>query len=88
VDHVPLGGGESISQVEVEGHPFDQTTSFESRLVTPRYFAAMGIPLVEGRDFDDGDAPVLRRDRGCLLFAGEARNARGSGDFTALRMTA
>ena len=57
VDHVPLGGGESISQIEVEGHPFDQTTSFESRLVTPRYFAAMGIPLVEGRDFDGGDAP-------------------------------
>ena len=56
VDHVPLGGGESISQIEVEGHPFDQTTSFESRLVTPRYFATMGIPLLEGRDFDDGDA--------------------------------
>jgi len=56
VDHVPLGGGEAISQIEVEGHPFDQTTSFESRLVTPRYFATMGIPLLEGRDFDDGDA--------------------------------
>jgi predicted permease len=56
VDHVPLGGGESISQIEVEGHPFDQTTSFESRLVTPRYFATMGIPLLEGRDFNDGDA--------------------------------
>jgi len=56
VDHVPLGGGESISQIEVEGYPFDQTTSFESRLVTPRYFATIGIPLLEGRDFDDGDA--------------------------------
>lgn len=56
VDHVPLGGGESISQIEVEGYPFDQKTSFEGRLVTPRYFAAMGIPLLEGRDFDDGDA--------------------------------
>jgi putative ABC transport system permease protein len=55
VDHVPLGGGESISQIEVEGYPFDQTTSFESRLVTPRYFAAMGMPLLEGRDFDEGD---------------------------------
>jgi putative ABC transport system permease protein len=56
VDHVPLGGGESISQIEVEGYPFDQTTSFESRQVTPRYFATMGIPLLEGRDFDAGDA--------------------------------
>jgi len=56
VNHVPLGSGESISQIEVEGYPFDQNTSFEGRLVTPRYFAAMGIPLLEGRDFDDGDA--------------------------------
>lgn len=56
VDRVPLGGGESISLIEVEGYPFDETTSFESRSVTPRYFAAMGIPLLEGRDFEDGDA--------------------------------
>ena len=56
VDHVPLGGGESISLIEVEGYPFDEKTSFESRSVTPRYFAAMGIPLLEGRAFDDGDA--------------------------------
>jgi len=55
VDHVPLGGGESLSLIEVEGFPFDQKTAFESRVVTPRYFAAMGIPLLEGRDFDDGD---------------------------------
>lgn len=56
VDHIPLGGGESISQIQVEGYPFDQTTSFESRVVTPKYFVTMGIPLLEGRDFDAGDA--------------------------------
>jgi predicted permease len=56
VDHVPLGGGESISLIEVEGYRFDEKTPFESRSVTPRYFAAMGIPLLEGRAFDDGDA--------------------------------
>jgi predicted permease len=63
IDHVPLGGGESITLLEVEGHPFDEKTSFESRCVTPRYFAAMGIPLLEGRVFDSGDeaggAPVI-----------------------------
>ncbi|HTA43616.1 MAG TPA: ABC transporter permease [Bryobacteraceae bacterium] len=56
IDYVPLGGGESISQIQIDGYPFDQKTSFEGRLVTARYFAAMGIPLLEGRDFDDGDA--------------------------------
>ena len=67
VDHVPLGGGESISLIEVEGYGFDNKTPFESRLVTPRYFAAMGTPLLEGRDFDDGDAagraPVIMVSR-------------------------
>ncbi|MBV8897646.1 MAG: ABC transporter permease [Acidobacteriaceae bacterium] len=57
IDHVPLGGGESITLLQVEGYPFDQKTSFESRSVTPRYFAAMGIPLLQGRAFSDGDAP-------------------------------
>jgi putative ABC transport system permease protein len=57
INHAPLGGGESISLIEVEGHGFDNKTPFENRLVTPRYFAAMGIPLLEGRDFNDGDAP-------------------------------
>ncbi len=56
IDHVPLGGGESISLLQVEGYPFDEKTSFESRSVTPQYFAAMGIPLLTGRVFDDGDA--------------------------------
>jgi putative ABC transport system permease protein len=56
VNHAPLGGGESISLIEVEGHGFDNKTPFESRLVTPRYFAAMEIPLLEGRDFAEGDA--------------------------------
>jgi putative ABC transport system permease protein len=55
VNHVPLGGGESLSLIEVEGYPFDQKTPFESRTVTPRYFAAMGIPLLAGRAFDEGD---------------------------------
>lgn len=63
IDHVPLGGGESLSLLEVEGYPFDQKTSFESRSVTARYFAAMGIPLLQGRVFEEGDtdgrAPVI-----------------------------
>lgn len=62
-DHLPLDGGQSLSLIEVEGHGFDPKTSFESRMVTPRYFAAMGIPLLEGRDFNDrdagGSAPVI-----------------------------
>jgi predicted permease len=57
VNHLPLGGGESIWMLEVEGRAFDAKISFEERSVTPRYFAAMGIPLAKGRAFTDGDAP-------------------------------
>jgi predicted permease len=81
VDHVPLGGGESISLLEVEGYPFDEKTSFESRSVTPRYFAAMGIPLHEGRAFDDGDAagrtPVIIVSRSFELRYFPGRSALG-----------
>ena len=81
VDHVPLGGGESISLLEVEGYPFDEKTSFESRSVTPRYFAAMGIPLLEGRAFDDGDAagrtPVIIVSRSFELRYFPGRSALG-----------
>ena len=55
VSLLPLGGGGSVSLLEVEGHPFDDKLLFEERQVTPRYFAAMGIPLIEGRTFNDGD---------------------------------
>ena len=56
VNMLPLGGGESLSLLQVEGHPFDEKMSFESRSITPRYFAAMGIPFLEGRAFTDADA--------------------------------
>jgi hypothetical protein len=43
INHVPLGGGESLSQLNVEGHPLDEKTLFEIRAITPRYFAAMAF---------------------------------------------
>ena len=55
VSLLPLGGGGSVSLLEVEGHPFDDKLFFEERQVTPRYFAAMGIPLIEGRTFTNED---------------------------------
>lgn len=55
VNHVPLGGGQSIWLLEVEGNPFDAKVSFEERSVTSRYFAAMGIPLLEGRVFAEAE---------------------------------
>jgi putative ABC transport system permease protein len=56
INYLPLGGGESLGNgVQVEGRPVDDTTLFEGRSTTPRYFAAMGISLLGGRVFTDDD---------------------------------
>jgi predicted permease len=54
--HVPLGGGQSLSTVEIPGFPYDEKTLFESRNVSPHYFEALGIPVLEGRGFTDADS--------------------------------
>ena len=53
--HLPLAGGQSLSVIEVEGFPIDQKLTFEDRAVTPGYFRAYGIPLLEGRGFTEED---------------------------------
>ena len=50
--------------VEIDGHPeeLSQRRTASLRFVTPGYFAAMGIPLLEGRDVserDSNDAPYV-----------------------------
>ena len=55
---LPLGlAGCKGSGVVVEGYtpPATEDTSYEFAIVSPRYFAALRIPLVAGRDFDEKD---------------------------------
>jgi len=56
VTNLPLGHGETLSWLTVEGFPFDEKVFFQTRSVTPHYFAAMGIRLLEGRSFTDNDS--------------------------------
>jgi putative ABC transport system permease protein len=51
---VPLAGGNFSTEVQVPGAEPDRQGSAGWRLVSPGYFAAMGIPL-RGRDFSWGD---------------------------------
>jgi predicted permease len=77
VNYLALAGGESISTYQVEGHAFDRNASFETRTVTPGYFAAMGVPLLEGRTFSDDDAvghpavAIVNRTFARTYFRGE-----------------
>ena len=65
-----LGGGGRVLSIHVEGRgaTHDQVSSEGSRTVTgdqtvinanvvgPRFFKTIGVPLLNGRDFNDGDA--------------------------------
>jgi putative ABC transport system permease protein len=78
ITHLPLSGSESISLLTVEGHPFDNKTFFEERSVSPRYFAAMGIPLLQGRGFTEADnaggprVAIVSRSFAARYFSGSA----------------
>jgi len=65
VSHLPLGGSLWAASYVVAGFPEPspgEAPSANLRVVTPGYFAAMGIPLLAGRDFtvvDRADAPPV-----------------------------
>jgi len=56
---VPLGGIRFNFAFEVKGRPplpMAQQPSMETRVATPEYFRAMGIPVLRGRTFEARDA--------------------------------
>lgn len=63
---VPLTGNNWPMRVVIEGQPLPATakeaTELPLRSITSGYFAMLGLPLLEGRDFrsnDDGQAPPV-----------------------------
>src|ERR1039458_3114957 len=57
IDNLPLGGTDThtFGIVGHSGWEAGDEPSGEFSVVTPRYFNAIGIPLIEGRNFTDGD---------------------------------
>src|SRR5262249_19123469 len=54
----PLTGNDWPSMIEIEDHPVTKPGdrfAQELRSVTPGYFALMGVPILDGRDFRDTD---------------------------------
>jgi putative ABC transport system permease protein len=60
VNYLPLSNSESIGMIWVDGYPNKDFQQTEGRVVTPDYFAAMGIPLIAGRDFNQADVSGRR----------------------------
>jgi putative ABC transport system permease protein len=53
---LPLGGGGDVAGFAIEGRPDpppNQVVDAEYRVITPAYFATMGIPLIHGEGFTE-----------------------------------
>jgi predicted permease len=58
-DRVPLTGGQTPAPVAISGRPIPplgKRPQANRHLVSPRYFATLGIPILAGRDFDERDS--------------------------------
>ena len=58
ISELPIAGGNTNDNFTIEGRPpvaKEAQPLTEYRVVTPRYFEAMGIPLLAGRDFAETD---------------------------------
>jgi putative ABC transport system permease protein len=65
VNDLPFSGSRTSSSFDIEGVPpgsRDEARQADRRDISPGYFKAMGIPLLKGRWFNDGDnadAPLV-----------------------------
>jgi putative ABC transport system permease protein len=68
---LPMAGSNSNGSFTIEGRPMwrpGERPILERNIVTPGYFATMGIPLLRGRDFTDAD----RRDGRLVVVISQA----------------
>jgi predicted permease len=58
-DRVPLTGAQTPAPIAIGGRPLpplSERAQANRHLVSPRYFATLGIPILAGRDFDERDS--------------------------------
>ena len=74
IDDLPLGQGGSHQPISVEGGPvvpMAEQPEVDVRLISAGYMSALRIPVLRGRDFDNGD--VAGRPATILISAALAR---------------
>ena len=61
-DRVPLTGAQTPAPVAIGGRPLpplSERPQANRHLISPRYFATLGIPILAGRDFDERDSALV-----------------------------
>ena len=74
VNVLPLTGDYAIHGIAPAGKPLNRDAGAEARLVDPRYFETMHIPLIAGRvlrEDDAGRVAVINQKMAHLLWPGE-----------------
>src|SRR5579859_456501 len=61
IENLPLGSSIGGSLFRVEDHPSQEGQMLDDASVTPGYFSAMDIPLIEGRFFTEEDVSGERK---------------------------
>jgi putative ABC transport system permease protein len=74
VNVLPLTGDYEIHGIGPVGKPLNRDSGAEARLIDPRYFETMHIPLIAGRalrEDDSGKVAVINQKMAYLLWPGE-----------------
>ncbi len=75
VNVLPLTGDYGIHGIGPVGKPLNRDAGAEARLIDPRYFGTMHIPLIAGRvlrEDDSGKVAVINQKMAHLLWPGES----------------
>src|SRR5262245_61238973 len=85
VSVLPISGGDGNGGLTIEGREFPpaQTPSASFRRILPNYFSVMGIPLKEGREFDERDTGA---EKVVIINEGMARRFWPEGDAIGKRI--
>jgi putative ABC transport system permease protein len=85
VSSLPISGGDGNGNLTIEGQSFPpaQVPAASFRRILPNYFSALGIPLKQGREFNDQDTGA---EKVVIINEGMARRFWPNGDAIGKRI--